>query len=44
MGFLYVSRNWESDKKMLAKSFYWLKAAKEPFWLLSHPEGQYNIG
>jgi 1-acyl-sn-glycerol-3-phosphate acyltransferase len=39
MGFLYVSRNWESDKKTMAKSFYWLKAAKEPFWLLSHPEG-----
>jgi len=39
MGFVFVSRNWETDKKKIQNVFKFLKGGKEPFLLFTHPEG-----
>eukprot|EP01125_Pyxidicula_operculata_P016431 TRINITY_DN5655_c0_g1_i1.p1 TRINITY_DN5655_c0_g1~~TRINITY_DN5655_c0_g1_i1.p1 ORF type:complete len:342 (+),score=50.32 TRINITY_DN5655_c0_g1_i1:104-1129(+) len=39
MGYVFLSRNWENDKKKLRQAFYYLKEGKSKYWLFTHPEG-----
>jgi len=39
MGFVFLSRNWESDKRVMNQGFASLKNAGTTFWFFMHPEG-----
>jgi 1-acyl-sn-glycerol-3-phosphate acyltransferase len=39
IGFVFLSRSWESDKTKLRKAFSNLKTSDFGYWLASHPEG-----
>lgn len=39
IGFVFLSRNWETDRDKLRVSFRGLKTSEFGFWLASHPEG-----
>lgn len=39
MGFVFMSRNWQTDRLKLDKAFGALTTSHLPFWLLVHPEG-----
>jgi 1-acyl-sn-glycerol-3-phosphate acyltransferase len=39
MGQVFLSRNWERDKKSIMQTFAHLRDSNLPFWLMTHPEG-----
>lgn len=39
LGFIFLNRNWQSDRKYLQKQFSFIKNSKKPIWLMLFPEG-----
>lgn len=37
--FIFLKRNWDSDRKRLAKAFDIMAVEKQPIWLMLFPEG-----